>query len=970
MDPIITFSNDNASSHSYHHYHHNQVLPLLPPETINPKLLLPSSSSSSSSSSQRRPLYSINQNTLLQSHPQPQPQVQSQPINLSSFDIATQDKIASNPFHPLNQPQKEYNSIWLSEDWNSLPFSTTSTPSQYTSDTTRYSNITPVNPDPSSSFATTTSIPLHYTQNTFPSLESLANQVEYDLFVNNSSTTIVRPFVPFSEVNNQLNYPLPSIGYGQPRPRPHLQPNDFPSSSYSNQPFVPPTSSFGEYPAHGMDMAQPPWDISMTGRSQTFPFNQMIPLAYTHRGYTISSERDQQQGITVGMGHQGLPYHLGPAIDHPSSSVDQDRPTSWDISVLPQSIVPIENSHNENHEEVAEEETELDSDDEFDNHQRDLLKHQDIPVGVESEGMGINSGPIDIELSSSSTSSSISDSHSNDKTTVLAFGEIASSEVASPHSKSVPGYQPYVPKSTHSPILLSTNSSSEYEYVQEGEEGEEEEQVSRNGRKKVKKNKKDKKNFKGKGKGKVGCKKRSSNTSSSASSYKATSSSSVSVSGGIGRRLGSGGAKVPTGAFLFWMMKMLAFDVYPEYVIMKNQVAYIPDTEAFAKHGQMTPFFVCATKLIRGVVYPTVVYSIFSKTNQWTSFQRNLNNYIKDWPFERRAVLNTGLSSQTIEIPTIDELCLAWRKHRLNEETLQQERNELEQWVKKNKPTRTTRRIKAPLEIEFKRKSNKFDKLQGGGHNKGTEKRVRDQKKKKAKTQVMIEADEEGRGGEDEEIDELYSEEESKPSEIQGRSQKQNDNQPLRASSSSSSSSTGPYWRTSDTNTQNDRSVTRINSSERIHLRLRLDGSTFSVTPEKPKDNRKRKFGSLSDEGDDEESQELNCPKELYTPSPTFTDSSITPQTASNFDPALGQPSSKENVRDNCQLPTPVSMPKPVRSEKSPEYMNVPSSPIENEGHSQGSSNASISSGDLVENDVFGPIIQVGKSKGKGKERE
>ncbi|WWC98807.1 hypothetical protein V866_005700 [Kwoniella sp. B9012] len=965
MDPIITFNNDNRSSHSYHHYHYNQAPPLLAAETINPKLLLPSSSPSSSSSSQGRPLHSINQNTFLQ--PQPQPQFQSQPINLSSFDIATQNKIAPNPFHPLNQPQKEYNSIWLSEDWNSLPFSTTLTPSQYTSDTTRYSNITPVNPNPSSSFATTTLIPLHYTQNTFPSLESLANQVEYDLFVNNSSTTIEGPFVPFSDVNNQLNYPLRSIGYGQPQPQPHLQPNDFSSSSYSNQPFVPSTSSFGEYPAHGMDMAQPPRDISMTGRSRTFPFNQMIPLAYTHPGYTISSERDQQQGITMGMGYQGLPYHLGPPIDLPSSSMDQDRPTSWDISVLPQSIVPIDNNHNENHEEVAEEETELDSDDEFDNHQRELLKHQDIPVGVESEGMGINSGVIDIELSSSSISSSSSDSHSNDKTTVLALGEIASSEVASPHSKSVPGYQPYVPKSTHSPILLSTNSSSEYEYVQEEEEEEEQEQVSRNGRyptrlntmksqekkknnrKKVKKNKNDKKNVKGKGK--VGCKKRSSTTSSSTSSYKATSTSSVSVSGGIARRLGGGGAKVPTGAFLFWMMKMLAFDVYPEYVIMKNQVAYIPDTEAFAKH----------------------VYSIFSKTNQWTSFQRNLNNYIKDWPFERRAVLNTGLSSQTIEIPTIDELCLAWRKHGLNEETLQQERNELEQWVKKNKPTRTTRRIKAPLEIEFKRKSNKFDKLHGDGHNKGTEKRVRDQKK--AKTQVMIEADEEGRGGEDEEIDELYSEEESKPSEIQGRSQKQNDNRPLRASSSSSSSSssTRPYWRTANTNTQTDRSVTRINSSERIHLRLRLDGSTFSVTPEKPKVNFKRKFGSLSDEGDDEESQELDCPEELYTPSPTFTDALITPQTATNLNAALGQPSAKgywSNVRDNCQLPTPVSMPKAVRSEKSPECMKVPSSPIEKTGHSQGSSKASISSGDLVENDVFGPIIQIGKSKGKGKERE
>ncbi|KAK6906855.1 hypothetical protein I203_100842 [Kwoniella mangroviensis CBS 8507] len=964
MDPIITSGNEHHSSHSHYHYHsHHQDLPLLPPNTINPKLLLPSSSSSSP---QRRPLYSINQNTFLQPRPQPQPQSQIQPINLSSFDIGTQNKIASNPFHPLNQPQKEYNSIWLSEDWNSLPFSTTPTPSQYTSDTTRYSNITPVNPNPSSSFATTTFIPLHYTQNTFPSLGSLANQVEYDLSVNNSSNTIERPFIPFSDVNNQLNYPLPSIGYGQPQPRPHLQLNDFPSSSYSNQSFVPSASSFGEYPAHGMDMAQSPWDISMRGRSRTFPFNQMIPLAYTHPGYTISSERDQQQDITMGMGYQGLPYQ---AIDLPSSSVDQDRPTSWDISVLPQSIVPINNNHHENHEEVAEEETEFDSDDEFDNHQRDLSKHQDIPVGVESEGMGINSGVIDIELSSSSISSSIADSHPNDKTTVLALGEIASSEVASPQVGSVPGYRPYVPKSFHSPILLSTNSSSDYEYVEEEEEEEkEQEQVSRNGRyptrlntlknqeekknnrKKIKKNKEDKKNVKVKGKGKVGCKKRSSTTSRSTSSYKATSTSSVSVGGGIGRKLGNGGAKVPTGAFLFWMMKMLAFDVYPEYVIIKNQVAYIPDTEAFAEN----------------------VYSIFSeKTNQWTSFQRNLNNYIKDWPFERRAVLDTKLRSQTIEIPTIDELCVAWRNHGLSEETLQQEKQKLERWVKENKPTRTTRRIKAPNEIEFKRKSNKFDKLHGSEHDQRIGKRVRDMKKRK--TQVRMEVDNEARVGEDEEVDELYSEEESKPSESQKETQARNDNRPLRASSSSSSSSSRPFWRTANNKSQTDRNVTRLDSSERIRLRLRLDGSTFSVTPEKSKDNLKRKFGSLSDEGDDEESQELDCPKELYTPSPTFTNALITPQTATNFNPALGQPSAKgywSNVRDNCQLPTPVSMPRAVRSENSPEYMNRPSSPIENKSHSQGYSNASISSGNLVENDVFGPIVHAGKSKGKGKERE
>ncbi|OCF78400.1 hypothetical protein I204_00340 [Kwoniella mangroviensis CBS 8886] len=318
-------------------------------------------------------------------------------------------------------------------------------------------------------------------------------------------------------------------------------------------------------------MAQSPWDISMTGRSRTFPFNQMIPLAYTHPGYTISSERDQQHGITMGMGYQGLAYQ---SIGLPSSSMNQDRQTAWDISVLPQSIVPIDDNHNENHEEkVDEEETELDSDDEFDNHQRELSDRcKDIPVGVESEGTGSNGGIINIELSSSSISSSNSASPANDRTTVLALGEIASSQVASPQVGSVPGYRPYVPKSTHSPILLSTNSSSEYEYVEEEEE-EEQEQVSRNGRyptrlntlknqekkknnrKKVEKNKKDKRIVKGKGKGKVGCKKRSSTTYSSTSSYKATSTSSVNVSGGIGRKLGCGGAKVPTGAFLFWMMK-------------------------------------------------------------------------------------------------------------------------------------------------------------------------------------------------------------------------------------------------------------------------------------------------------------------------------------------------------------------------------------------------------------------------------
>ncbi|WWD08544.1 hypothetical protein V865_006656 [Kwoniella europaea PYCC6329] len=950
MDPIITFTNENRSSHSYRHYHYNQALPLLPPETIDPKLLLPSSSSSSS---QRRPLLSINQNTFFPL----QPQTRIQPVNLSSFDIATQNKIVSNPFHPLNQPQKEYNSIWLSEDWNSLPINTTPAPalpnhSQYIFDTSRFPNITPVYPNPSSSFAATTSLPSHYTQNTLPSLESLASQVEYDLLFNTTSSTIERPFVPFSDVNNQINYPFPSIGYDQPQ----LSSTDFLPSSFHSQPNLS-TSPFCQYPTFHMDMAPSSWDISMTGRSRTFPFNQMIPSAYTHPGYTISSERDQQPSISTGYQGQGLPYLFGSAIDLPSSSMDQDHPTSWDISVPPHAIVPIHNDNDNHEEKVDEEETDVDSDDDYDNHRRESSKHQDIPVYIENQGTGINGGAINIELSSSSISSSNSDSHSNDKTTVLALGEIASSEVASPHTGSVPGYQPYVPKSTHSPILLSTNSSSEYEYVQEEEE--EEEQVSRNGRyptrlntlktqekkknsrKKVKKNKKDKKNVKSKDK--VGCKKRSSTTSSSTSSFKASSTDS------IGRRIGSGGAKVPTGAFLFWMMKMLAFDVYPEYVIMKNQVAYIPETEAFAKH----------------------VYSSFSKTNQWTSFQRNLNNYIKDWPFERRAVLNTGLTSQTIEIPTIDELCLAWRKHGLDKKTFQQERVELEQWVKENKPTRTTRRIRAPNEIEFKRKSNKFDKLHGRGHNAGIEKRVRD--KKREKTQVRVEDHEEERREEDEDVDELYSEEESKPSESQGRSQEQNDDRPLRASSSSSSSSTRPYWRTSDTNTQTDRSVTRINSSERIHLKLRLDGSTFSVTPEKPKVNPKRKFGSLSDEGDDEESQELNCPKELYTPSPTFTDPLITPQTATNFNPALGQPSSKghwSNVRDDYRLPTPVSMPKPVRSEKSPEYMNVPSSPIENEGHSQGSSNASISSGNLVENDVFGPIIQIGKSKGKGKERE
>ncbi|WVW81110.1 hypothetical protein I302_103101 [Kwoniella bestiolae CBS 10118] len=719
--------------------------------------------------------------------------------------------------------------------------------------------------------------------------------------------------------------------------------------------------------------------ISSTGRSTTFPFQQIIPPEHTIPRYTISSERDT--GMNMDMECQGQSYPLAPDIDlAPSSSSTNDNNMVWNTTVQGE-ILGIA-------DQDVEEGTEVNSDDEFD---ASLLRSRpqaqtfvSSRTVTEEEGTVVSpqetNGIISIELSSSSSSSlsftttpteptnGVSVSVES-KTTVLSLEEISSPEVATPLPSSRPGHSPahrrgpsfdaYIPKSTHSP----SSSGDEYE-----EEEPEPEVVSRNGRYPARLNtlknqeqKKRNKKVQGRGKGKAKAKSNGmakavgsrldkgkgrvigklNKRSSSESSYKGTS-------GGVGRSaVGVGGSKVPTGAFLFWMMKMLAYDVFPEHVILKNQVAYIPNTEAFAEH----------------------VYSVLSKkTNQWTSFQRNLNNYIKDWPFERRAVANTDLMSQTIEIPTIDELSLAWRNHGLNEQVFEEQKRELEMWVKEHKATRTVSRIKAPKEVEFKRKSVKFDRLCGKvevGMKKGVkviETRSKVTMKGKSRSASL------GRkGAVDEEVDELYSEEEAEPSQSQSAEQ---DNPPLEATSSSPSSSVRPFWMTAATTatttppknkTSGDRSITRIDSSEKLHLRLRLDGSTWSVTPEKPKEANKRKFGCLS-EGEGEEEDGLTYPREIYTPSPSFTNPLITPQTAT--EPTFAQPSSSTAgywANINNQLRTPISMPKQKQARFDVDPLSVagPSYSIE----MSGSSRDSFSSGGLVENDVFGPVIEVGEGR-------
>ncbi|WWC92064.1 uncharacterized protein L201_007018 [Kwoniella dendrophila CBS 6074] len=956
---------------SYQNYHGNNdpsqdLLQEDLPQTINPRLLQPSLFNSNDTTD-----HSISANFLSSYNllPYQEPTYSHTP----QIDIATYNTLSNSEysFHPLNRV--ESSSIWLSEDWKVLPLLTS--PSSTPSINTPY----PFNLFQQNNHINPTFFPYH--DSTTRYTQSLPQD---NTIIMNSIATI----------NNNNNKNLPH----SPQTIHYLPPQAIhQESSTSSQEVI---------------MVEP----DHTARSSTFPFSKLN--MNNHLG--SSSERAAQTIITNDMGCQNQQYPLGPPIQFPSSSSSSSSSSS--ISTVSQ---PNPFWHSNQYGNIATssninplqpglssgEETELDSDDEDEYKPIVKIQIKQNPVenkiiSGEKQGEEEEEGgeEINIELSSTSagpslisnskaqskrystrvlsleeeaeyyhssvktTSTSTSTSNSTDATekNVEKEKEHAAMPQAKPNSastkkKGLPKFKAFVPKSfkAHeentkdkneidqkppSPLTRNGRYPTRLTTIRIKEEIRDNDKNDNTSNRKSKLALKIKKDKKGNSVSKVENNKDNKNqrinsndsvtsdattfstttsSSSEGSTYNATTTTSNrNVSGN------TNGGKVPSGAFIWQLMRMLACDKFPGYVILRNGIAYIPDTEAFSK------------------VVLTAVYSEYEKkdkngniinwkSKEWTSFQRNLNNYIGWWPFERTAVPGTGLKSQTITVPTIKELSKKWNSYKLDSKILEKELIKLKEWSKRTKPLK-------PLNLKYPIPQGIFKSSSTSRCKKSN---------KKPKWQQHQEQDENFDLG-------YESESESILVELTSEEQREFQNS-LKLQQASSSPKGPPTF-------LQDRDLNRINSEEKIQLGLRLDGSQLPITPEKEKNQKgkKRTFASLSSESPESAScnqKSSNDPDEIFTPSPTFSSFKMTPQTTNmNTNNETKAKKPRSNFKHK-QLPTPASLNKSQPRSAVHPIINV-------EPQTEQSGSSSLSSGNQVEVDVFGPIMNIAK-EGKGKSK-
>ncbi|WWC72358.1 uncharacterized protein I206_106320 [Kwoniella pini CBS 10737] len=655
------------------------------------------------------------------------------------------------------------------------------------------------------------------------------------------------------------------------------------------------------------------------GRSRYFPFAEnpinviLEDQINSHQTSRHNNVAQSAQGIIdyssstqpyQDMGCQGQQYPLGPAIDfgsanHPTPSSSNDQ------TIQSQQVnqIPIFSSLPYSHNTTSHKAT---SKANFQNYTKDrnIVNNGD---DEDEEGEEI---PLEIELSEKSSYSPRND---RSKTTVISLKEFTkspSSTIEMPLYANTPKIANIPPKRPHTSKFNTDSSSSslDHEYIVRCDEP-----ISTNGRYPTRKStiranekvqairncterfsgsederieaKKDKSLRKGQGKAKVGA----------YGGRRIPAGEGIYNDGTINRKA----QKIPAGAFLFQLMEYLAYDKYPGYVIMKNQVAFIPNTEAFAK-------FVYSRDIKDHEKSKAI-------TRPWESFQRNLNNYIASWPFHRLAVPGTKLKSQIIDIPTLNELAERWKEYGLDENVLERERNRIEQWAEITVPVKpyilSAKEKKTLKLVQFKRRFGKSSKLIDLDIAfKSTDKKERkykideiDQndedeyygpKKKRSRTTLIGESsgyynqkEEKSLSvtiDDEEENNELYSEEDTE--------MMAPDLTETRASSPEI-----PLFNRIQAN--------RMGTPEKMQLRLSIGGKSISIpsTPEKAIINSdKRSFASINSNSPDKGQHDPTYHEIIYTPSPTFSNPIVTPQTANTDVHSSSRPNSIMKIY--CEL--------------------------------------------------------------------
>ncbi|WRT70463.1 uncharacterized protein IL334_007461 [Kwoniella shivajii] len=581
-------------------------------------------------------------------------------------------------------------------------------------------------------------------------------------------------------------------------------------------------------------------------RSQTFPLNKMDAAVEEddQLRYVVSSERDQSFGVASegydckqteeDMGCRFQQYPLGPPINIVGPACHDRGPMMWNLAegnrLLVDDVLPSPSSNTED----------------------DLISH-DSPEDEDEEQ---EEEPLEIELSQSASSADQPHSAPNDtkstKTIVVSLEAMTEEDTEPEDEKKItnpikrplsrPKLNFYIPKS------IRPNLSSDYsvDQISTGEKinvPQSPFSQALNGKYSTRSSTLDSKLH-------LECKSISRNKkqgSGNKNKYKNFNTSNTNARTGSGSPSGNNGGKVPTGDFLFRLLRMLAYNKYPGFVILKGRYAFIPDTEAFAK----------------------VVYWNNSKSDEWKSFQRNLNNYQKYWGFERKAIENSQLKSQRIKIPTLRHVIKQWRRYGFSENELQFRLKELEEW-KQTEPKITLEDWKKTSLTKTSPSSVKMPSVNSRNKGKKHVPAVKAERTDRIKANAKVEGHKV-----EEEVDEPYSEK---------------------------GDSSFPQINSNDTQSDSDIEVPlrkvqerRISSEENIHLKLTLGGQQLPITPVKSKAS-KRTFATMAESPENGKhivlvafkllnqfvlvQLEIDYPNEAFTPSPTFSEPLITPHTA------------------------------------------------------------------------------------------